>query len=208
MFTLQNISYKKILKIESLHIPANKVTFLVGESGAGKSTLLKMLNIMLSPDHGEIFYKKENIDDLDPIYHRRNVIMLSQQPTIFEGTIRENLNKGLIFAGEKEKEDKELKQALTIVHLEKDLDEKADTLSGGEKQRLALARILLLDAEVYLLDEPTSALDEVTEELVMKNFIEMIKKNNKTAILITHSQKLVSTYAENVVTLKKNGSES
>jgi putative ABC transport system ATP-binding protein len=207
MFTLQNIRYKEILKIEALHIPANKVTFLVGESGAGKSTLLKMLNIMLTPDHGEIFYKKENIDDLDPIYHRRNVTMLSQQPTIFEGTIRENLNIGLIFSGEKEKEDNELEQALTIVHLEKGLDEQADTLSGGEKQRLALARILLLDAEVYLLDEPTSALDEATEEIVMKNFIEIIKKKNKTAIFITHSKKLVSTYAENLVTLKKYGGE-
>jgi putative ABC transport system ATP-binding protein len=186
-----------------MEIPANKITCLVGESGAGKSTLLKMLNIMLSPDSGEIYFNDKNIKVADPILHRRNVVMLSQQPTIFEGTIRDNLNIGLNFSEKKLKEDHELNKALEIVHLHKALNEDADTLSGGEKQRLALARVYLMEPEVYLLDEPTAALDEDTESVVMASFIKHVKQKGQSVIMITHSQKIATKYGEKMITLEK-----
>lgn len=94
---------------------------------------MKMLNIMLSPDQGDIYYNGENIREIDPIHHRRRVIMLEQQPPIFEGTVRDNLNIGLVFSEEDEKTDKELLDAMHLVSLQKELDEEAHTLSGGEK---------------------------------------------------------------------------
>lgn len=203
MFELKDVTYRDILDISSLHIPDKRITCLVGESGAGKSTLLKMLNMMISPDKGNIYYRNENIENLDPIQHRRRVVMLAQQPTIFEGTIRDNLNIGLVYSGETEKIDYELSEALELVSLHKKLDEVAHTLSGGEKQRLALARIYLMDPEVYLLDEPTSALDEDTEDAVMKEFITGLKNRGKTAVLISHSQKLVSTYGDHNIKMSK-----
>lgn len=204
MFELKDVTYKDILTIRSLHIPEGKITCFVGESGAGKSTLMKMLNIMISPDQGKIYYRGVNIREIDPIDHRRRVIMLEQQPTIFEGTVRDNLNIGLVFSGEDGKQDKELLSALHLVSLQKELDEEAQTLSGGEKQRLALARVYLMDAEVYLLDEPTSALDKETEEKVMTNFFSIMKERKKTVVFISHSNELISTYGENKVTIVKH----
>lgn len=203
MFVIKNVIYKDILHIDTMDIPAKKITCLVGESGAGKSTLLKMLNIMLSPDSGDIYYQDENLNDEDPVRHRRRVVMLAQQPTIYEGTIRENLNMGLLFSEKNPKEDQELAKALEIVHLNKNVEENAETLSGGEKQRLALARIYLMDPEVYLLDEPTAALDKETEEVVMESFIKKIKERGQSVVMITHSQKIASKYGENMITLEK-----
>ncbi|MGM0877423.1 MAG: ABC transporter ATP-binding protein [Bacillota bacterium] len=207
MFVMKNVIYKDILHIETMKISANKITCLVGESGAGKSTLLKMLNIMLSPDSGNIYYQDKNLKDEDPVQHRRRVVMLAQQPTIFEGTIRENLNMGLLFSEKKPKEDQELVKALEIVYLNKNVEENAETLSGGEKQRLALARVYLMDPEVYLLDEPTAALDEETEAVVMESFIKKIKERGQSVVMITHSQKIASKYGENMITLEKRGGD-
>lgn len=203
MFLLENILYKNILHIDKMEIPANQITCIVGESGAGKSTLLKLLNSMLSADSGSIYYQDKNLEDVDPVHHRRRVVMLAQQPTIFEGTIRENLNIGLVFSEKKPKEDHELIKAMAVVHLNKNLDEDAGTLSGGEKQRLALARVYLMEPEVYLLDEPTAALDEETEEVVIGNFIKKVKEKDQSLIMITHSQKIATKYGDYMITLEK-----
>ncbi|WP_338786456.1 ATP-binding cassette domain-containing protein [Metabacillus sp. FJAT-53654] len=207
MFIIEDLIYKDILFIDRMEIPSNKITCLVGESGAGKSTLLKMLNIMLSPDEGEIYFKDKNLKVVDPILHRRKVVMLAQQPTIFDGTIRDNLNIGLNFSEKKLKEDDELNKALEIVHLNKALNEDANTLSGGEKQRLALARVYLMEPEVYLLDEPTAALDEDTESVVMDSFITQVKLKGQSVIMITHSQKIATKYGEKIITLEKRAGE-
>lgn len=204
MFELKNVTYKDILEIQSLHIPKQKVTCFVGESGAGKSTLLKLLNIMLSPDHGDIYYNGKNLREIDPIDHRRRVVMLEQQPTIFEGSIKDNLNIGLVLSEKHGKTEQELLDALHLVGLQKELNEDANSLSGGEKQRLALARVYLMDAEVYLLDEPTSALDKETEEKVMHNFYNAMKNRKKTVVLISHSNELISTYGDYKVKLVKS----
>ena len=94
-------------------------------------------------------------------------------------------------------------KALETVQLQKSLDEGAENLSGGEKQRLALARLLLLNPEVYLLDEPTSALDEEAELTVMSRFLEEVKREKGTVIMITHSKQLADICAEKRIVLKK-----
>lgn len=94
-------------------------------------------------------------------------------------------------------------KALETVQLQKSLDESAENLSGGEKQRLALARLLLLNPEVYLLDEPTSALDEEAELTVMGRFLEKVKREKGTVIMITHSKQLADMCAEERIVLKK-----
>lgn len=205
MFLIKNVIYKEILHIDTMDIPVNKITCLVGESGAGKSTLLKMLNLMLSPDLGDIYYHSNNLKDENPVQHRRNVVMLAQYPTIFDGTIRENLNIGLVFSEKKRKEDQELKEALEIVHLNKSLEVDAGTLSGGEKQRLALARVFLMEPKVYLLDEPTAALDEETEGIVMESFIKKAKEKEQSVVMITHSQKIAEKYGDHILTIEKKG---
>ncbi|MFJ7939775.1 ATP-binding cassette domain-containing protein [Peribacillus sp. NPDC096622] len=203
MFRLENIEYKGILKIDDLKIPAGMVTCLTGESGAGKTSLLRLLNRMDDPDSGSIYFQDQLLDKFNPIELRRKVTMLSQAPFTLPGTVEENLQVGLELT-EREKKDKaELVKALETVQLQKSLEESAENLSGGEKQRLALARLLLLNPEVYLLDEPTSALDEEAELTVMSRFLEEVKREKGTVIMITHSKQLADICAEKRIVLKK-----
>ncbi|CAN7494720.1 ATP-binding cassette domain-containing protein [Peribacillus frigoritolerans] len=203
IFRLENIKYKGILKIDDLKIPAYMVTCLTGESGAGKTSLLRLLNRMDDPDSGSIYYQDQLLDEFNPIELRRKVTMLSQAPFTLPGTVEENLQIGLELTEREKKDKEELVKALETVQLQKSLDESAENLSGGEKQRLALARLLLLNPEVYLLDEPTSALDEEAELTVMGRFLEEVKREKGTVIMITHSKQLADMCAEQRIVLKK-----
>ncbi|MFC4388344.1 ATP-binding cassette domain-containing protein [Gracilibacillus marinus] len=199
MFTIHNLQYKDIVSIEQLEIKEGKITCLFGESGSGKSTILKMLNNMLTPDHGEIMYYNKNLLDYSPIELRKEVVMLGQEPIMFEGDIRSNLTIGLTFSGKDIVEDMVLEELLKKLQLHKGLDEDANQLSGGEKQRIAFGRVILMNANVYLLDEPTSALDEDTEQLVMQYFTNYLKEEKKTAVLVTHSKDVAKKYADRIV---------
>ncbi len=199
MFTLKEVKYKHILNIHELNIENSKVTCIVGESGSGKSTLLRLLNKLISCDSGEIFYKGQPLNEVNSIDLRKNVVMLPQLPVIFPGTVRENLLIGLKFSEKPAADDVKLRHVLNIVCLNKGLDDASDNLSGGEKQRLALGRVILLEPEVFLLDEPSSALDEETERIIIEKLVSYTKDTNKTLIMVTHSKKVAQTYSDNII---------
>ena len=156
-----------------------------------------MLNKMQSPTSGEIYYKGENLKDIDPIKFRRNLPMLGQDVIRYHKTVRDNLLIALKFQNKNLVDDEILKETLKKVKLNIDLDTNIEKLSGGEMQRVAIARLILLDKDTYLLDEPTSALDSETEDIVIKNFIETFK--GKTIIYVTHSEKIAQKYADNLI---------
>ncbi|AOM08015.1 TPA: ABC transporter ATP-binding protein [Bacillus cereus] len=203
MFILKNVIYKDILHIPYLQIQKEKITCIIGESGSGKSTLLRMLNDLQSPTSGTIEYNGKLISDYHPIQLRRDVVMLGQTPPIFDGTVKDNLLMGLRLSEKPFPNDDALQSALQTVSLDKQLEDSASSLSGGEKQRLAFARIVLMDPPVYLLDEPTSALDSDTERHVMKQFTELARKKKKTIIFITHSQQLPKEVADDIIEISK-----
>ncbi|PFM64899.1 ABC transporter ATP-binding protein [Bacillus cereus] len=203
MFILKDIKYKDILNIPYLQIHKENITCIIGESGSGKSTLLRMLNDLQSPTSGTIEYNGESILNYPPIQLRREVVMLGQTPPIFDGTIKDNLLMGLRLSEKPFPNDDSLQGALTTVSLDKQLEDSASSLSGGEKQRLAFARIILMDPPVYLLDEPTSALDSDTERRVMKRFTELAREKKKTVIFITHSQQLPEEIADDIIEISK-----
>lgn len=203
MFILKDVTYKDILHIPYLQIQKEKITCIIGESGSGKSTLLRMLNDLQSPTSGTIEYNGKLISDYPPIQLRRDVVMLGQTPPIFDGTIKDNLLMGLRLSEKPFPNDDILQSALKVVSLEKSLEDNADSLSGGEKQRLAFARIVLMDPPVYLLDEPTSALDSDTERRVMKQFTMLAKEKKKTVIFITHSQQLPEEITDDIIEISK-----
>lgn len=199
MFILKNVIYKNIIKIDDLIINKNKITCIIGESGSGKTTLIRLLNNLISHDSGEIYYNGTNINSIDPVSLRRSVVMLPQIPTIFPSTIKDNLLLGLRFAEKPIVDDKKLRDILNFVNLDKELFNDIDHLSGGEKQRLALARVILIDPDVFLLDEPSSSLDEETENIIIEKIVAYTKEKNKTLIMVTHSKKISSTYSDNVI---------
>lgn len=212
MFILKGVKYKNILDIKLLNIKKNKVTCIIGESGSGKTTLLKLLNKLISCDSGEIFYHHQLLNDINTIELRRNIVMLPQSPAIFNGSIRDNLLIGLKFSEKQIVSDDKLFEVLNLVKLNKKLDEDAQKLSGGEKQRTALGRVILMKPEVLLLDEPSSALDEDTEHMIIDSLVNYTKENNKTLIMVTHSKKVASHFADEIIEIRKgtivNGEES
>lgn len=201
MFLLKDIKFKNILDIENLEINENVVTVVKGESGSGKSTMLKLLNNIISPDSGIVIYNGVDVNDISPITLRREVIMQSQFPTIFPGNVRENLNIIFTLRGEEGLADEKLLKAMEIVNLKKDLNDDAQNLSGGEKTRLSIARLFLVEPDVFLLDEPGASLDSKTEEILMNNVIAEIKKRNKTLIFISHSEN-PEIISDEIITLK------
>lgn len=204
MFLFKNVSYKNILNIRELNIPSHKVTCIVGQSGSGKTTLLRLLNKIISYDEGEILYNDKSLKTIDSIKLRREVIMLPQIPVMFNGNVKENLLIGLKFSEKPLVPDEILYEILEFVQLDKELSESVEKLSGGEKQKLCLARALLLNPEVFLLDEPSSALDEDTEHLIISSLVEYTKKNNKTLIMVTHSKKIAKNFSDNIIEIKND----
>ncbi len=199
MFCLRGVRYRDILDIERLEIPEGKVTCIVGESGSGKTTLLRLLNKLISYDNGEIVYKGRSLKDIDSVELRRRVVMLPQTPPIFPGTVRDNLLIGLVFSEKPLVGEEKLLEIMEMVHLDKGLDEDAEKLSGGEKQRLALGRVLLMDPEVFLLDEPSSALDEDTEEVVIGSLVKYAGERGKTVVMVTHSKQVARSFSDKIV---------
>ena len=202
MFELKEVKYKHILNIKHLHIPNHKVTCIVGQSGSGKTTLLKLLNKLISYDSGQIFYDNQLLDDINAITLRRNVVMLPQSPAIFSGSIKDNLLIGLKFSEKPLVSDNELHEILKLVKLNKRLEEDAEKLSGGEKQRVALGRVLLLQPEVLLLDEPSSALDEDTEHIIIEALVRYTKEDHKTLIMVTHAKKVATHFSDEMIVIE------
>lgn len=199
MFRLEAVSYKNILAIRQLTLPGSKVTCIIGESGSGKTTLLRLLNKMVSPDSGEIYYQNIPLSSIPATELRRKAVMLQQHPVIFPGSVGDNLLAGLKFAEKPPAPAEKLRETLALVQLRKELNNPAEKLSGGEKQRLALGRILLLEPDVLLLDEPSAGLDEDTEQLIINSLVDFSRQNNKTLIMVTHAKQIARDYAQYLV---------
>jgi len=136
------------------------ITVLAGPSGAGKSTLLRLCNRLAVPTTGRVRFRGEDIAALEPLSHRRRVGMVFQRPATFPGTVRDNLAVAC-----PDLDDEAASDVLDRAGLDRSfLDRRADDLSGGEAQRMCLARTLATGPEVLLLDEPTSSLDPLTSK--------------------------------------------
>ena len=190
---IKNLSFqygeRKIIDDLSLSIKKGEKIAFVGESGSGKSTLIKILLGLLKYNQGKVRLGDMELSGicLNNLYDR--VSYLSQDAPVFDGTIKENL----VF--EKKVSEEQMLGALSEVQLSHlvenlaeglntEIGEKGTCLSGGEKQRLALARLWFEDSELVILDEATSAMDNLTEENVMKSVMQKMK--DKTVIAIAH----------------------
>ncbi len=186
----------------NLSLGTNETVGITGPSGSGKSTVLRIAVNLLTPTKGEILFKGKPISDYDPRELRRRMILVPQEASMFPGTVRENLQWGLSIHKLNATES-ELESILKEVNLNCDcLDEIAANLSGGEKQRLALARALLLQPEVLLLDEPTSALDEESTLVVEKTIQSIIKEHNIGVLIVTHNAAQARRFTDRVIEIQ------
>lgn len=180
-----------ILADVSFTIERGHALTLVGPSGSGKSSLLRCLNRLVEPTSGTIRFDGADIRSFDPRQLRGRVALVMQTPVLFEGTVRDNLRVRPVDAQGDFGEDR-LGAALAEVGLQRDLlDRDAGTLSGGEKQRVTIARALLRDPQVLLLDEPTSALDPPNALLVSETISGLRAARGLSIVAVTHQPDLV-----------------
>lgn len=174
-----------ILKDISMEISLGYIYTIIGPSGAGKSTFIKLINRLIDPTEGKILINERDIKDYDIIELRRKIGMVFQQPYLFEGTVEDNIKYGPMLKGKK---NIDVEYYLSIVGLDKNYRKrKVDDLSGGEAQRVSIARTLANEPTVLLLDEPTSALDPASTQVIEDLVMELKNKLNLTIIWITHN---------------------
>lgn len=162
-------------------VPDGALTTVVGPSGSGKSTLLRLCNRLAVPASGRVLLRRDDLARLDVLALRRRVGMVFQAPTLFAGTVRDNLAVAVPGGPECA-----WREALARAELSADfLDRDADTLSGGEAQRACLARTLVTDPEVLLADEPTSSLDESTARTLERLARELVD-DGVPVLWVTH----------------------
>jgi putative ABC transport system ATP-binding protein len=187
----------------SLELHQNEIVGLTGPSGSGKSTVLRFAVDLATPSSGKVICHGKDISQCDPREVRRKLVLVTQEATMFPGTVRENLLWGLDIRGLTATDD-ELIAVLREVNLEAEfLDRIAENLSGGEKQRVAIARALLLEPDALLLDEPTSALDE-TSTLAVEKAINNVREEHRIGVLIvTHNREQAERFTSRIVEIKK-----
>ena len=207
---LKQVSYKygygrNVLSDINLTIERGSKVAFVGISGSGKTTLAKMIVNFYDPNEGEILVNHINLNQIDKHVLRRHINYLPQQPYVFNGTILENA----LLGAKPGTTQKEIIRALEIAEIREDIERMplnyqteltsdGTGISGGQRQRLALARALLTDAPVLILDEATSNLDILTEKKIIDNLLEL----DKTIIFIAH-RLTIAERSEKVVVLDK-----
>jgi tungstate transport system ATP-binding protein len=210
LIELKNITYrahdKNILSIPHFQIPEGKLLGIMGPNGAGKSTLLKVMALLDSPASGEILYRGQAVPNGTPSLDlRRKFSVALQQSLLLEGTVFQNIAIGLKLRKVpksviKEKVNLWMEQ-FQISHLAK---KNAHFLSGGEAQRVNLARAMIVEPEILFLDEPFSALDFPTKIKLMDDFKGIIKDSGTTTVFVSHDLMEIN-YLTNTLAIIVNG---
>ncbi|MFU8867380.1 ATP-binding cassette domain-containing protein [Natronococcus sp.] len=192
---------ERILEDVSVSIPESTVLVVVGPSGAGKSSFLRLLNRLDEPTEGTVVLDGEDYRDLPPRELRRRVGLVPQDPALVPGTVFENAARGSILRDEPVDETS-LEELLGRLGLTGYEDRDVEDLSGGEQQRVAIARTLLNDPDVLLLDEPTSHLDSAAEERVEALLVELIRGFDLTVVTVTHDEDQARRIGDRVMILR------
>lgn len=191
-FELKNVSFAYPNGTKALHhinmkIEANKITALVGLSGAGKSTIINLLDKFYTPSEGTILLDGVPLENFDTHFLRENIGLVLQKNHIFNGSIAENIRYGKMNATDEEVVEAAKKAYIheQIEKLPNKYETKATAMSGGQQQRIAIARMFLKNPPIIFLDEPTASLDAIATEQI-KNSLDAIKKD-RTVVIISHS---------------------
>ena len=196
-------SGRNVLDLDKLHIDHNRVTAVVGPNGSGKSTLFDILAFLRKPDAGTILFRGKPASGTRSALLRRQVGYVQQKPYLMKMSVRDNIGLGLKFRGETRNViDTAVNTAARELGLAALLDRDAGKLSGGEIQKVALARALALQPEAVILDEPFTYLDEVTVKEIEAWIAGQRDARSKTVIFSTHDRARAQSLSDNMLNLE------
>lgn len=196
------VSGKHVVEDISIQVERGDVVAIVGPSGSGKSSLLRLINRLDEPTSGTVCLEGTDYHDIPPRQLRRQIGMMTQTAFLFPGTVADNLRFGPHQQG-KELPEEAISRLLNQVGLAGQARSDVSHLSGGEAQRVSLARALANAPLVLLLDEPTSALDEATKQEVESLILQVVRQNSLTCLMVTHDPAQAARVAVHVLLLKE-----
>ncbi|HEV8048849.1 MAG TPA: ATP-binding cassette domain-containing protein [Terriglobales bacterium] len=179
------VNEKILVEDVTFEVRTGEVLAIVGPSGAGKSSLLRLLNRLDEPTSGTVYLEGTDYRQIAPRELRRKLGMVNQRPFLFPGTVEQNLQFGPLQRGESLSKDS-VEELLGRVGLQGYSSRNVANLSGGEAQRVSVARTLANSPLVLLLDEPTSALDQTSKLEVESTIQTIVRDQGLTCILVTH----------------------
>ena len=180
---------KKVLKNFNLNLSKGEFVTVIGSSGSGKTTTLKLINGLLKPDSGNVIINGEDIKNKNITEIRKNIGYVIQGIGLFPHmTVEKNISFVLdLDKNDKDATKRKVKELMKVVHLEEELINRYPReLSGGQMQRVGIARALAKEPDILLMDEPFGAVDEITRKSLQDEIIKIQKKLNMTIFFITH----------------------
>jgi len=197
-----SFSAQKILDIDELQIRENRVTAVVGPNGAGKSTLFDILAFLKKQNKGELKFRNRSTSYRDLPSLRKQVGYVQQKPYLMKMPVRDNIGLGLKFRGISQDDiDNAVNRIAEEFRLYSLLDRDAKKLSGGEIQKVALARALVLQPDVLIMDEPFTYLDETTGHEIEEWMASQRDKQSRTVIFSTHDKLRAQSLSDSVISL-------
>lgn len=193
---------KTIVQDINLDVMPGEVLMILGPSGSGKTSLLRLINRLDEPTRGTVFLDGQDYREIPPLELRRRVGMMMQQAFLFPGTVADNIRFGPRQRGI-ELPDATINRLLERVGMAGFAQRDVERLSGGEAQRVALARVLANEPEVLLLDEPTSALDQEAKEAVEDLIQDVIREEHLTCLWVTHDLHQAARMGDRVALLER-----
>lgn len=181
----QRYGSRTVLTVEQMAIQAGETVALIGPSGAGKSTLLRLLALLETPTNGRLAYNGQSITSTPPISVQRAITLVFQRPLLLDTTVRRNIAYGLRLRGIHD--PARVAQFVQQLGLERVAEARATKLSGGEMQRVAVARALAIRPRVLLLDEPTANLDPHNVGLIEGAIRALQREHGTTVVIATHN---------------------
>jgi putative ABC transport system ATP-binding protein len=195
------VTDKVLVEDVTFEVQTGEVLAIVGPSGSGKSSLLRLLNRLDEPTSGTVYVEATDYRQIAPRELRRKLGMVNQRPYLFPGTVEQNLRFGPLQRGESSSQDS-IEQLLARVGLKGYAGRNVANLSGGEAQRVSVARTLANSPLALLLDEPTSALDETSKLEVESCIQNIVRDQGLTCVLVTHDTAQAARLAERALVLE------
>ena len=193
---------RDVLRVDALDIKRGETLAIVGPNGAGKSTLLLALAHLLPTARGEIAFNGKPLKQWDELEYRRKISFVFQSPLLLDMTVEQNIALGLKFRGvSKDETHERVGRRIKQLGIESLSKRRASQLSGGEAQRVSLARAFVLEPELLLLDEPFAALDPPTRKKLIDDLSALLAEDQRMAVFVTHNLNEAAQFSQRIAVI-------